>query len=116
MMHIQRNVARVIDTAGEYVTFRAQLTGEYDPATGTLTKTERLFPVKAHVRSYNQKEISGLINYGDRELRVAATALGFMPQEGDFVQVGNAWLRVASIDRRAAGSSEVLYIMRVTGQ
>lgn len=117
MMQFAKGAADIIERAGRDITYRQILsTSTYDPATGKLTPSFQSHSVRAGVREYTPREITGLVNFGDREVRLRAIDLPFTPAEGDTVVVGSQQFRVASINTLAAGNEEALHILRVSGQ
>lgn len=117
MRHFAQGAADIIERAGRTVTYRKlSPDSTYSAATGKLTPTYEDYTVKAGVRNYTPKEITGLINYGDREVRLKGLDLPFTPAEGDTVVIGAQSFRVSSINTLAAGDEEALHIMHVQGQ
>jgi hypothetical protein len=116
MMQAVRGVQRLIETAGYTITYRAIPAGTYSAATGKLTATPVEHEIKAHVRYAKNKDITGLVNYNDRELRLRAIDLPFTPKEGDEVVIQGKKYRVASINTMNAGENPAIHIMQVSGQ
>lgn len=116
MRHMARGAANLIQRAGVLVTYRKlNAASTYSATTGKLTASETDYSVRAGVRSYSPKEITGLVNYGDREVRIRGIDLPFTPAEGDKIKIAATWMRVANIDTRFAGDDEALHIIRVSG-
>lgn len=115
MKHIAEGVDKIIGSAGQFITYSKNFEGSsYSVSTGTLTLAVQEFVIKAAVRVYSQREIIGLVKEGDREVRIAAKSIDFVPEEGDGVTVDGGRFRVAAVNVRNAGAAAALYIMRVT--
>jgi hypothetical protein len=75
--------------------------GAYSPATGKTSGASIVnYALKGHVRGYRPHEISGLLEYGDKELRLAASDVAFEMMEGDRVLIDGGYYHVVAIDRR----------------
>jgi hypothetical protein len=118
LSYIVRGATRIIDRVGQEVTYRKVQPGTYNATTGKMSNhiTNDII-ASAHVRSYTSKEITGLINVGDREVRMIGDDDSILdPKEGDQIKIGSQWFRVVSVDRRYAGDDIALNILHVTGK
>src|SRR4030065_1792428 len=106
-MTAQTRIKTILDAQGETVTYR-RVTAQSRSAT-TLKKTNTLTDttsVNAHIRLYEAKELSGLVQAGDRQMRIAASEITFTPNNNDKVTVGGVDFNVVSVDSRTAGGTE----------
>jgi hypothetical protein len=71
--------------------------------------------VKGHLRSYKQSEMAGLIQQGDRELRIAAASISFTPKPNDIVTDGTTKYKIVSVDSRKHRDVMIEHIMVVRG-
>lgn len=116
MRHMARGAANIIERAGVLVTYRKlNATSTYSTTTGKMTASETDYSVRVGVRSYSPREITGLVNAGDREVRLRGIDLPFTPAEGDKIQIGTQWVMVRSINTLYAGDDQAMHIMQVSG-
>ena len=108
-------VQALIGRAGETVTYTRVTHGNYDPATMLSTPSVQSYTVKAGVRQYWAKEIAGLVQQGDREVRVAAADLGFTPRPNDQVVIGGQTFQVVSVNTRRPFDEAAIHIVQVRG-
>ncbi len=73
------------------------------------------YPVKALIRRYSPQELSGLVQQGDREARMAAAALSVTPAVGDEIQIDGRLHRIKAVDTRSDGESPVLHVLIMRG-
>lgn len=116
MKNLADGAAALIERAGQSITYRAISTGTFSNTTRKLTATETDYSIRAGVREYSPREITGLVNFGDRKVIMRASDLPFTPKEGDKVKVGSQWFRIAAINTRNAGDNSGVHIMQVTGK
>lgn len=113
--NIPEHVATILEAQGETVTYRRLSSVSFNETTLANTPTYTNSTIKAHARRYTAKEISGLVRDGDREVRIAADAVSFVPDENDIVLLGGDTYKVVSVDRRTAFGEDALYILTVRG-
>jgi hypothetical protein len=85
---IAARVQALIGVAGETITYKRVTHGSYSTATLQSTPSLQSYTMKAGVRQYRAREIAGLVQQGDREVRVAAADLSFAPRPNDQVVIG----------------------------
>jgi hypothetical protein len=85
---IAARVQALIGVAGETITYKRVTHGSYSTATLQSTPSLQSYTMKAGVRQYRALEIAGLVQQGDREVRVAAADLSFAPRPNDQVVIG----------------------------
>ena len=110
-------VQALIGRTGETVTYQRVTHGSYDPATMLSTPSVESYPIKAGVRQYRAREIAGLVQQGDREVRIAAMDLGFTPKPNDqvVVVIGGKTFQVVSVNTRSPFDEAAIHIVQVRG-
>lgn len=114
-MSIARRVASILNDKGQTVTYK-QATGKTRSTTtleNTVTYTSHT--IQAHFRLYDAKELSGSIEQGDRQMRIAAEEISFVPKTNDRVVINTKEFNVKSVDIRNVSNSDVLYICQIRG-
>ena len=81
----------------------------------TLAPTLASHAIKAGVRHYRAREIAGLVQQGDREVRIAAADLSFTPRLNDQVVIGGKTYQVISVNTRSPFSEAAIHILQVRG-
>jgi hypothetical protein len=85
-------VQALIGVAGETITYKRVTHGAHSTATLQSAPSVQSYTIKAGVRQYRAREIAGLVQQGDREVRIAAADLSFTPTalaKTSFTLVGN---------------------------
>jgi hypothetical protein len=108
-------VQALIGVAGETITYKRVTHGSYNTATLQSSPTLQSYTIKAGVRQYRAKEISGLVQLGDREVRIAAADLSFTPRPNDQVTIGCKTYQVVSVNTRSPFSEAAIHILQVRG-
>ncbi len=115
-MSIPDRVKALINIAGETVTLRELTALNID--TGTMTNNPVYTPhvVKASIRDFRDSELTGLVQKGDRELRVAAIDLGaYVPKQNDKVLIGSKQFNVKSVNILTVKNEATLYELVIRG-
>jgi hypothetical protein len=99
-------VQALIAVAGEAITYKRVTHGSYSTATLQSAPTVQSSTIKAGVRQYRAREISGLVQQGDREVRIAAADLSFTPRPND---------QVVSVNMRSSFDEAAVHIVQVRG-
>ena len=95
------SASAMIARVGVNILWEKSIGASYDPATGKTSGANVVnYALKGHVRGYRPHEIAGLLQYGDKELRLASSDVAFEVMEGDRVQIDGGYYQVASIDKR----------------
>lgn len=108
-------VASVIDRVGQDITFRSRGANSFTASTGVNTVSYTDYTVKASVRHYSPREIAGLVQAGDREVRIAADALAATPKKDDLVTIGAFKGRVVEVITRSPKGTNAVHILTVRG-
>lgn len=107
----QASVKRIIESKGAAVMWEKITGGTYDPATGKYSgNSTTLYNITGHYRNYRPKEISGLLEQGDKELRIS-TGVAFTPLEGDRVKIDGTYYNVMGVDNRM----DKLFVVHLRG-
>ena len=91
-------VQALIGRAGETITYKRVTHGAYSTATLQSNPPVQSYTVKAGVRQYRAKEIKGLIQQGDREVRIAASDLRFNWVQADLPALDPSEARELVVD------------------
>lgn len=116
-MSIAARVSGLSNSVGQTAVYKRK-TAEGSFSTTTLQKTPSYtnYTIKICVRKYTVREISaGLVDAGDREVRIAAADLSFTPSRGDIIVISSKNYRVISVDTRTAKNENALHIVQVGG-
>ena len=74
---------QLISKFGTAVTVVRRGDATYNVETGTTTESSTNYTIKAVIDDYTAKEITGLVQVGDRRLTIASSALPFEPTTSD---------------------------------
>ena len=117
MTNVTDRVKAIIDEQGEDVLYKKKLsTGR---TTATLKKAVTFtvgITIRASIRDYKDRELSGLVQQGDREVHIAADAIDFTPEENDKITVQGVVFNVASVDIVKNRNVDAIYILRIRGK
>jgi hypothetical protein len=98
-------VQALIGVAGETITYKRVTRGSYNSSTLQSAPSVQSYAIKAGVRQYRAREIAGLVQQGDREVRIAAADLSFTPRPNDQVVIGGKTYQVVSVNTRSPSDS-----------
>jgi len=114
-MTIPDRVATIIREKGQTVTFREKTASVLNTSTlqKAITFTDTV--VTAHLRLYKDNELSGLVQEGDKELRIGAESISFDPTEQDKVVIKGEEYNIVRIDLRSHENVDVEYIIQIRG-
>ena len=76
-------VQALISKARETTTYQQVTHDSFSMSTLQSAPSVQNYTVKAGVRRYRAKEIAGLVQQGDREVRIGAAGLSFTPRPND---------------------------------
>ena len=114
-MTLADNALRIINKQGQPITYRRDISA--DRVTGSddipLTFTET--NIIGSVRQYKASEVAGLIQRGDREVRIAARDLGFLPNQNDQIVTEGITYQVVSANQRSPRGIPAVVIVQVRG-
>ena len=108
-------VQALIAVAGEAVTYKRVTHGSYSTATLQSSPSVQSYTIKASVREYRAREIAGLVQQGDREVRIAAADLSFTPRPNDQVVIGGKTFQVVSVNTCSPFNEAAIHILQVRG-
>jgi len=114
-MSFQLPVSNIINRVGTGVTYRSTSSSVYNVASGVNSPTYTDYPVKAFIRNYSPKEIAGLIQQGDREVRIAAMDLTILPKPTDKITIAGKDFVVLSVNIMYPHNVATLFIIQVRG-
>jgi len=107
---VQRNYPFATGTRPKRVTH-----GSYSTVTLQSTPSVQSDTIRAGVRQYRAREITGLVQQGDREVRIAAVDLSFTPKSSDQVVIGGKTYHVVSVNTRSRYNEVAIHILQVRG-
>lgn len=115
-MSYATRVSSIINKIGETVVFR-RVTAQSALNTTTMkvTNTTADTTVKASVRMYKPSELSGLIQQGDREVRIASSDLSNEPAPNDKIIIAGKQFNIVSVNTRRPSDVAAIYICQVRG-
>lgn len=105
----------IIEDIGQPVTFTRVTPGTLNTSMQHIDETVVTKTVKASVRHYRAREISGLVQNGDREVRIAALSLGFAPTIKDRITIDSRPSQIISVNIRSPRGEPAIYIIQVRG-
>jgi hypothetical protein len=108
-------VQALIAVAGETITYKRVTHGSYNSSTMQSAPSVQSYTIKASVRQYRAREIAGLVQHGDREVRIAAADLSFSPKPNDQVVIGGKTFQVVSVNTRSPFNEAAIHIVQVRG-
>jgi hypothetical protein len=108
-------VQALIGVAGETITYKRITHVAYSTVMLQSTPSTQSYTIKAGVRQYRAREIAGLVQQGDREVRIAAADLSFSPKPNDQVVIGGKTYQVVSVNTRSPFSEAAIHIVQVRG-
>jgi len=110
-------VSRLVDLAGETITYRQVTSSAFAVVTGRNTPTFSDTVIKASVRKYMPEELTGgLVQQGDRKVHIAADDVTFTPQQQDQVVIGGDTFLVMAVEVLTAKDDEGLFVLQVRGE
>ena len=112
---IAARVQALISVAGETITYKRITHGASSTATLQSTPSVQSYTIKAGVREFRAREIAGLVQQGDREVRIAAADLSFTPRPNDQVVTGRKTFQVVSVNTRGPFNEAAIHIAQVRG-
>jgi hypothetical protein len=86
--------------------------GGYSTGTRQHAPSVQSDTIKAGVRQPRAREIAGLVQQGDREVRIAAADLSFTPRPNDQVVIGGKTYQVVSVNTRSPFSEAAILLCR----
>lgn len=114
-MSFAENVKRILEGQGQYVIYK-RITGSTRNAnTQKRTNTTSSTTVKAAVRNYKPNPLTGLVQEGEREVRIAARSLTFTPKQNDIIEIGSKAFQVVSVNTLASKTEDTIHVIRVRG-
>lgn len=115
-MSIPDRIKALINIAGQTVTIRELTSLNVDTGTMTNSPVYTDHVVKASIRDFRDSELAGLVQKGDRELKVAAKDLGsYVPKQNDKVLVGTKQFNVKSVNILTAKNEDAMFELVIRG-
>lgn len=115
MSSFSTRVSSLIAYFGSPVSLRKITVGALNTTTLQATTTYVDYPVNAAIRFYKPHEISGLVQDGDRQVKIASDDIAITPRANDKIVDGSKTYNIISVNTRAVKGSTATYIMQVRG-
>ena len=114
-MSIAEKVKGALGAQGRPVTLR-RFTESYNPTTGENVRTPTNYDTVAVIKDIALRNIVGLLKQGDKEVRIAATALIVEPiAKDDKLVVGGKEYEIIDVRVTYFQTSAVLYTLTIRG-
>lgn len=114
-MSLIDRVSTMIGRNGRTVTVKHISGNAYNTTTGENVKTVTNYEVMANVRYYTAKQINGLVQQGDCEVRIAAADIAVDPVDQDQIVIDGVTTTVMAVNKRVVGNVPAIYIIQVRG-
>lgn len=108
-------IEQILQEQGQTVTYRRVTGITRNETTLQNTQTTTDYTVKAHFRNFTDRELSGLVQENDRQVRIAKNSLSFTPASDDKIIVSGETYNIVNVDARTADGELAMYIMKVRG-
>ena len=114
-MTIAERVRELVNIAGETVTFRELTSAGYDPSTMKSTPAYTSHIAVASIRQFADSELTGLVQKGERVLRVGSLDLNpYVPKHNDKVVVLGEEFNIRNVIRLSAKGEDALYEVKIS--
>jgi hypothetical protein len=117
-MFARGRVKAIVEAYGYAMTYK-DVSASSRSGTGGLTRanTTAEYAFIGHIRRYKPEELSqNLLEFGDRELRIAAESISFTPRVNDFVEHRGKDYRVVAVDTRGSDAEgDIMHIVSLRG-
>lgn len=113
---IRRAVNKAFSAAGGLlipIRYESKSDGSYDPKSGRTSVKKTPTAVDALLTEYSNREITGLIQVGDRRLLIKAADLNIKPEAGDTIVALDETWRVVHPHTTYVGTTAILYDLQV---
>lgn len=94
---------------GGDLTFRRVLNGSYNASTGTSVENTTDFSIKGVLSEVSKREVSDMVQAGDKRLIVAAADLANVPTIADKVIIGGRVLQIIRVDTIEQDNTPITY-------
>lgn len=111
-MSYASRVQAIINTIGTLVTLRT-VTSTFNTSTLENVNTNTDTTITASIRHYSPKEISGLVQSGDREARIAAASVTAAPTPYDKIIISGKIFNIISVNIRSPKNVDAIYIVQI---
>ena len=114
-MSIAKRYKDILDSQGVSVTYKRVTSQATNSSTLEKANTTTDETITVHFRKSAYKTVSGLVNEGERQMRISADSISFVPKANDLVVTSNGTMKVVSVDPRTANGLDAVYICVVRG-
>jgi hypothetical protein len=106
---LRKVASKLMAKFGGVATIRRVQTGVYNAVSGTVTENTTDTPVRGVLEDVNQREVSGLVQSGDKRLTIAAADLLTPPTIADKVLVSGIVHQVISLKTVEQDNTAITY-------
>lgn len=106
---LRKVASKLMAKFGGVATIRRVQTGVYNAVSGTVTENTTDTPVRGVLEDVNQREVSGLVQSGDKRLTIAAADLLTPPTIADKVLIGGIVHQVISVGTVEQDNTAITY-------
>lgn len=100
---------------GGVVTIKRQITGVYNPTTGTATTTAAETTIRGVLQAVNQRSVTDMVRTTDKVLLIAAADVTTAPTTDDEVIIGGVTHQVITVDTIEQDSIPITYELVLRG-
>lgn len=94
---LRKVASKLMAKFGGTVTIRRVVPGVYNPTTGTVSEVTTDTAIRGVLEDVNLREVSDLVQAGDKRLIIAATDIAFAPSVAERVLIGGATHQVIQV-------------------
>ena len=106
---LRKVASKLMAKFGGTATIRRVTPGVYNPTTGTATEVVADTAVRGVLEDVNQREVSGLVQSGDKRLTIAAADLLTPPTIADKILIGGIVHQVISVKTVEQDNTAITY-------
>ena len=100
---------------GGAATIRRQITGVYNPTTGTATTTASETAIRGVLQTISQRSVTDMVRATDKVLLIAAADVSAAPTTDDEVIIGGITHQVIKVDTIEQDSIPITYELVLRG-
>lgn len=116
MTSVTERVRAIINEQGREVTYKTKVSTSRNSTTLKKTVTLTSTTIRASIRNYKSNELSALVQEGDRELKIAADEITFIPEANDKITVDGLDFNVVAVNIIKNRNVDAIYVLRIRGR
>lgn len=106
---LQSVASKLVNKFGGAITYRRIVTGSYNASTGTVVENSTDTAIKGVLDQVSKREVSDLVQAGDKKLIVAAADLSNAPTIADKVIISSRVLQIIRVDTIEQDNQPITY-------